>query len=232
MLPWTLLLPGFLRFLCRRSPRAAAKRPPALGFFGLAALWSLVFFSAAGCKRAVYILPALPPVALALGCYLNALIVANSPRRSWARLCRRGSRLAYRAAVLALLLGTGAGLLASYHHLIRPTTGYALAGASLAGAAVAVWFRQRISWPVCAAATFAVLLAGVQFLQPAYNRQYSLRDCLHDAPQTAALPVVCYPQGWDSVKFYLPKADVRVYGPDQRRGFCETFALGRARCCW
>ena len=134
MLPWTLLLPGFVRFLCRRSPRAAAKRPPALGFFGLAALWSMAFFSAAGCKRAVYILPALPPIALLLGCYLSALIAAGSPRRSWARLCRRGSRLAYRAALLALLLGAGAGLLAPYHHLIRPATGYALAGASLAGA--------------------------------------------------------------------------------------------------
>ncbi len=53
-------------------------------------------------------------------------------------------------------------------------------------------------------------------LQPAYNRQYSLRDCLHDAPQTASLPVICYPQRWDSVSFYLPRADVHVYGLDQR----------------
>jgi len=29
----------------------------------LAALWSLLFFSASGCKRAVYIVPAMPPLA-------------------------------------------------------------------------------------------------------------------------------------------------------------------------
>jgi hypothetical protein len=29
--------------------------------------------------------------------------------------------------------------------------------------------------------------------------------------------VVCYPQRWDSVSFYLPHADVRVYTREQRR---------------
>ncbi len=61
MLPWTLLLPGLLRH-----------RTPALGFVLLSAGWGLLFFSLSGCKRAVYILPALPPLALALGCYLDA----------------------------------------------------------------------------------------------------------------------------------------------------------------
>ena len=55
----TLLLPGLLRSLFRHSRRAAARRPPALGFFLLSGLWGLLFFSLAGCKRAVYILPVL-----------------------------------------------------------------------------------------------------------------------------------------------------------------------------
>jgi hypothetical protein len=38
----------------------------------LAGLGCLLFFSASGCKRPSYILPAMPPLALALGCYIDA----------------------------------------------------------------------------------------------------------------------------------------------------------------
>src|SRR5207253_338054 len=63
-LPWSLLLPPLVAFLGRRSVRTAARRPAALGFFLLAAVWCLVFFSLSGSKRPGYILPALPPLAL------------------------------------------------------------------------------------------------------------------------------------------------------------------------
>lgn len=69
MLPWTLLLPGLAAWL---SSHPREKRPAALGFFLLAFAWSLSFYSLAGCKRAYYILPAMPPLALAIGCYLDA----------------------------------------------------------------------------------------------------------------------------------------------------------------
>ncbi len=216
MLPWSLLLPGFAVFLARRSARAAARRPAALGFFLLAAGWSLVFFSAAGCKRAVYILPTLPPLALALGCYLNALVPLGAIRESWRRLWRRGSQPAYRLTVVVLVMGAGLAVVASGHHLIRPTTAYGLAAGAIAAAALVVAFHRRVSWPVCGAATFAVLLAAVLVLQAAYNRQYSLRDCLRDVPRTAPLSVVCYPQQWESVSFYLPRADVHAYGLQER----------------
>jgi 4-amino-4-deoxy-L-arabinose transferase-like glycosyltransferase len=221
MMPWTLMLPGFLVFLARRSVRSAARRPPALGFFLLAAGWSLTFFSAAGCKRPVYVLPVLPPLALALGCYLNALIPTGGLRQSGAFLWRRGSRLAYGAAVLVLALGGGAALLAGGHHLIKPAAAYALCGGAFAAAALLTALHRRVSWPVCGGATFAVLLAGVLVLQPAYNRQYSLRNCLRDVPAGQALSVVCYPQRWDSVSFYLPRADVRSYSAGQRDQLLE-----------
>ena len=96
MLPWSLLLPGFLRFLFRRSRRSAARRQPALGFFVLAALWSMLFFSASGCKRAVYIVPALPPIALALGCYLAVLVPRRSLRESVAAVASRPAPLTTR----------------------------------------------------------------------------------------------------------------------------------------
>jgi 4-amino-4-deoxy-L-arabinose transferase-like glycosyltransferase len=222
MLPWSLLLPGFLRFLFRRSRRSSARRQPALGFVVLAALWSLLFFSASGCKRAVYIVPALPPLALAMGCYLGALVPRRSLRESWAVVWIRGARTAYRAAFFMLTLGAAGALLAGGYHLIKPTAAFALSGGAVAASALLVVFRRKASWPVCAGATFAVLFAAVFVLQPAYNRQYSLRDCLRDIPQTPALPVVCYPQRWDSVSFYLPRADVRAYSTDQRAQLLET----------
>jgi 4-amino-4-deoxy-L-arabinose transferase-like glycosyltransferase len=69
MLPWTLLLPGLVKYLAGRG----ASRPGALGVFLLAGLWALTFFSASVCKRPSYILPAMPPLALALGYYVDAV---------------------------------------------------------------------------------------------------------------------------------------------------------------
>ncbi len=222
MLPWSLLLPGFMRFLFRRSRRSATRRQPALGFIMLAAVWSLLFFSASGCKRPVYIVPALPPLALALGCYLGALVPSRSLRESWVAVCSRSASMAYRAAFFMLTLGATAALLAGGYHLIKPGAAFALSGGAVAAAALLVVFRRKASWPVCAGATFAVLFAGVFVIQPAYNRQYSLRDCLRDIPQTRALSVVCYPQRWDSVSFYLPQADIRSYGIKERAQLLAT----------
>ena len=58
MLPWALLLPGARRKMC--------------SFPLLCACWGLLFFSLSGCKRTVYILPVMPPLALGLGCHLDA----------------------------------------------------------------------------------------------------------------------------------------------------------------
>ncbi|HEY7156620.1 MAG TPA: glycosyltransferase [Gemmataceae bacterium] len=202
MLPWTLLLPGFARYLGRRSLRAAQRRPAALGFFLLAALWCLLFFSVSGCKRPAYILPAMPLLALALGCYLNIFVP-------------RGSRMAQRATLLVLLLSLGVLAVAGFKQMIAPGLALFLEVLTLA---VLGWFAaRRVSWGVCVAVTFATLALGVFYLQPAYNRQFALRDQL---PSEAALtargaPVVCYPQRWDSVSFYLPHADVLVYTREQ-----------------
>lgn len=76
MLPWTLLLPG----LIRRQLRRGGANP---GFFLLAAGWGLLFFSLSGCKRAVYVLPVLPPLALALGCHLDRLLRCRNARFTW-----------------------------------------------------------------------------------------------------------------------------------------------------
>ncbi|HYV35891.1 MAG TPA: glycosyltransferase family 39 protein [Gemmataceae bacterium] len=77
-LPWSLLLIPLARWLLRRARVAAATRPPALGFALVALGWCVLFFSLSGCKRAVYILPALPWLAACLGCCFS-----QAPWRGW-----------------------------------------------------------------------------------------------------------------------------------------------------
>jgi dolichol-phosphate mannosyltransferase len=220
MLPWSLLLPGFLRYLGRRPLRAARRRPAALGFFLLSSLVCLLFFSASGCKRPAYILPAMPPLALALGCYVNLLVPRVRAWRNgdWLMLWQWRSRLARSATLLVLTASLGIVVLAGFKHLLKPSTILLLEMLALAGLG---WFAvRRVSWGVCAAVTFTVLVLGVYHLQPAYNRQFALRGQLRahaDLAKMANLTVVCYPQRWDSVRFYLPRADVRVYTRQQRQ---------------
>ncbi|HXG11479.1 MAG TPA: glycosyltransferase [Gemmataceae bacterium] len=223
MLPWTLLLPGLIRFLGRRPARAAARRPAALGFFLLASLWCLLFFSAAECKRALYILPAMPTLALALGCYLDA----GLPRERFGAvglvLWRRGSRLAHTATLGVLAVGIGGSLLAVGLGLWRPIIGIGLAGTAAVVLAAAARFGPRHrpvrSWAACGAVTFVLLLLAIHQLLPAYARRFSLRGHVRPHAELCADPAVvvaCYPRRWDSVSFYLGRSDVRVYTADQR----------------
>jgi 4-amino-4-deoxy-L-arabinose transferase-like glycosyltransferase len=230
MLPWTLLLPGFLRFLCRRSLRAAQRRPAALGFFLMSSLLCILFFSASGCKRPAYILPALPTLALALGCYLHLLVPRVRTPPSIPPRARGGiegglrllwrwrSRAAGLSALLVLGLAAVILALAGFKNLLP--SGTVLILETLAVCGLAILCKRRLSWGACAAITFVVLLFGVYFLQPAYNRQFALREQLNADAIPAGmegLPIACYPQRWDSVSFYLPHADVRVYTREQRR---------------
>jgi dolichol-phosphate mannosyltransferase len=217
LLPWTVLVPGLVRFLARRSWRCAIRRPAGLGLALLAVGWCLALYLAGGCQRVGCILCALlPPLALALGCYLDVLIVRHRSEMvpAWAGLWRRASRLAGQATVAVLLLGLVLATYAGLRQLIRPNVGLLLAAAALT-ALVAVRRRRAVSWGACGLAAFAVVFLSVWYLQPAYNRQFALRGRVRtdtDLAQGAGLSVVCFPQRWDSVRFYLPRADVRVYG--------------------
>ena len=71
LLPASLLALGLLRFLFSGDPRQAGRRCPEWGFTLLAGGWCVLFFSASGCKLPTYVLPAFPPLALALGYYLT-----------------------------------------------------------------------------------------------------------------------------------------------------------------
>jgi dolichol-phosphate mannosyltransferase len=218
MLPWSLLLIPLVGFIGRRSPRAAACRPAALGFFLFAALWGLLFFSAAGCKRAGYVLPVMPPLALALGCYLDAALPRAKVQRARAVLFRYRSQLAYQATLLVLALGVGGGLVTALMGLLAPVAAGLLVGLCGAGFAVVHvrGFPRRAAgtWVACGAATFVLLMVAVSQVLPNYARRFSLRGQVRphaELAQIRRIPVVCYPRRWDSVSYYLRRNDVGVY---------------------
>jgi dolichol-phosphate mannosyltransferase len=211
MLPWSLLLLPLLKFLGRPTLPEATKRPAALGYFLLAGVWSFVFFSLAGSKRAGYILPAMPPLALALGCYVDAIFESEE-------------RLPYRLTLFVLVAGIVGSFLTASAGLLRPGAALVVAAVStllLAGVlARGIGRRPARSWISCGGVTFALLLAGLQFVLPGYARRYSLRAQVRPVAllaQDAEVPVVSYPRGWDSISFYLGREDVRVYTPAERR---------------
>jgi hypothetical protein len=213
LLPWTLLVPGFVKYLVSRSSRAGRRRPASLGFVVLALVCSVAFFSASGCKRPVYLLPAWPPLALALACYLDRRV----GRFGWPALWQSRSRLA--ASIAATAWATGAltaGLAATAGVLpLVLAASLAAAGALLALLSA---LRPSAPWAASIACTFLVLFLGVQTLQPAYNQRFALRSSLHrHAPLVDAgrLPILCYPQRWDSVTFYLPGAWVMSFARGQ-----------------
>lgn len=67
LLPGTLLLYAYSRYLLTGDPERADTRSPAQGFFLLSGLWCCFFFSISGCKLPTYVLPAFPCLCLCLG---------------------------------------------------------------------------------------------------------------------------------------------------------------------
>jgi dolichol-phosphate mannosyltransferase len=223
MLPWTLFLPYLARSLGRRSGVAMARRPASLGFFIITFLWCLVFYSAAGCKRPGYILPAMPPLALSLGWFLDSVLSRRSLRPARVGLMWSLNRLTFRATLLIVAIGLGLSWLAVSASLIKPAAGLLFGAAALTGL-IYLWHRgpgQRVAFSLvgCAATTLALLLVGLHQVLPGYERKFSLRAQVRPRRHQAAdreVPVACYPHRWDSVSFYLGRDDVRVYRAEER----------------
>jgi len=70
LLPSSLLAIGMVRWLFSSNDAARERRCPELGFMLLAGGWCVLFFTLSECKLPTYVLPAFPPLALALGYYL------------------------------------------------------------------------------------------------------------------------------------------------------------------
>jgi 4-amino-4-deoxy-L-arabinose transferase-like glycosyltransferase len=219
MLPWTLLLPGLAWFLAKRrvgrfggslALSGVSSGGVRLRFLIVCSWWCLLFFSLSGCKRAFYILPAMPPLALALGGYLDALVPVGS-------LWQLRSRPAYWLWLCTWLTGLGAIITASISGLLTAGNGTALAAlALLAGGGLLVWHgRQRqATWGLCFITAFLLMLVLMQQLVPSYARRFALRGLVRRHVATE-LPVFCYPRRWDSIGYYLQRSDVRAFTPEQ-----------------
>lgn len=70
LLPILLFAWPLGRFSMTTQDEVARLRCPGMGFLLLAGVWCVFFFSLAGCKLPTYILPAFPPLCLALGCFV------------------------------------------------------------------------------------------------------------------------------------------------------------------
>jgi 4-amino-4-deoxy-L-arabinose transferase-like glycosyltransferase len=84
LLPATLLLPRFVRWLMSGDADAAQARTSALGFCLLAGGWCVLFFTLSGSKLPTYILPAFAPLALALGYYWSLKLTRGA---GWVLAC-------------------------------------------------------------------------------------------------------------------------------------------------
>jgi dolichol-phosphate mannosyltransferase len=204
--PWLVLVPLLGWHLARRPRRAAARRPAGLGFALLTFAWMFLFFSLAGSKRPVYLVPLLPPVALALGW----MVARYAPRLS------RGSLPAEWVAVAGLSVGfvlAAAGLLTE---VIRTKVALWMMAGALVGLAAVYARRGRVAWAEAFAVVGLATYLGVVHLLPAYNTQFSVRGDLRRQAR-AGQTLVCYPVRYDSASFYLPGHRVEVFTRGQQR---------------
>ncbi|MFQ3649813.1 MAG: glycosyltransferase [Gemmataceae bacterium] len=204
--PWLLLIPLLLWHLSRRPMRAAARRPAGLGFALLCFTWMLVFFSLAGCKRPVYLVPAMPPVALALG-----WLVAR-----YAPSLLRGSVPAEWVAVSGLSVGLVVVAAGWATQLIRNEVAMWMMAACLLGLTLVFARKGRLAWGETFALMAVACYVAVAQLLPAYHAEFSVRGDLRRYAR-AGQTLVCYPTRFDSTSFYLPNHRVQVFSRGQQR---------------
>ncbi len=210
LLPWTLLFVPLVRLLVRRRWSVALRRPGALGFALVAFAWGLLFFSVAGSKRPVYLVPVLPPLALALGCYLDIALPRQRFGRAWDWLVRHRSTLAWRSAAVGLTAGLIGGGVALTAAIGEPERAGLLAIGSGLGLFALARGERKARWLTAGGVTLIVLWAATHDLLPAYAERFSLK---HAARTTLGSPtaVYCYPQPYDAVSFYMQRDDVRSF---------------------
>jgi dolichol-phosphate mannosyltransferase len=204
-LPGSFLTVPYLRFLASRCPTVRPLRTRPLSFLLLWAGWCILFFSLSRGKLPLYLLPALPALALLVGAYLDLVIFRGAVGAvfRWARtllpLVAAGT-----LAVGWLILGVGFWQTGA----LGGATLLAEAGACVLGlTAVIVWRRMlsiKAAWAVCATVMAALLFDGGQHLLPALaeqrfplQRPRAVAALLRDGPAA----VISHGQQWGSLSF-------------------------------
>ena len=205
-LPLSLLLPWALPAWWRRLKRRDARFLLPLGW----AVLVLLFFSLSPGKRDVYILPALPMVALALAPLLPAL------------LRRRGVRIAV-FALTVLLAGTlaTASALAIHRHpawalkieqSLDPRIWWMLLAIGVAGLAIAALTRVRrapLGWLLFAGVLWSVY--GV-WGYPLLNGDRSARDVMVEARAIAGPQATIGLLAWKEQNLLMARGPVAEFG--------------------
>jgi len=205
-LPLSLLLPWALPAWWRRLKRRDARFLLPLGW----AVLVLLFFSLSPGKRDVYILPALPMVALALAPLLPGL------------LRRRGVRIAV-FALTVLLAGTlaAASALAIHRHpawalkieqSLEPRIWWMLLAIGVAGLAIAALTRVRrapLGWLLFAGVLWSVY--GV-WGYPLLNGDRSARDVMVEARAIAGPQATIGLLAWKEQNLLMAQGPVTEFG--------------------
>ena len=158
----------------------------------VAAGWCLLFFSLSGSKRVGYILPAFPPLAVALGIYLDRLLAAGE--QGVPRLAR------WILPVTMCMLPLGSAGLAAFGYWGWEWV--ALVSIAMVALGVILYRQARPFTTQLAVAAGLMMLAeiaGIGWFLPAYAERFSLREAIKSTEGEA---VFCVGRRWDSIEFY------------------------------
>jgi dolichol-phosphate mannosyltransferase len=216
-LPWSFLLVPFARFVCTRSPEARALRSRSMGFFVLWACWCIFFFSMSSGKLPPYMLPALPALALLIGCYLDHVLFHTS----CAGLLQQARRVVPRQAVAVVsLVAVVASIGAWRMQLMSPATALLHTGLACAGVVGAIvwgrWLPVKAAWLLCGVLGAVTIFEVAHELVPAWSKRRSPMTRYGEIAQRVRdhpMPVACYAAEWGSIPFYLGRDDLIINQP-------------------
>lgn len=220
-LPWSLLLASTARFLLSRRCPTGLKRDQSLGFLLLWSAWCLGFFSLSSGKLPYYILSCIPPLALAMGYYLEHVArvfseVLIDRQAALIRFQRGAVAVACGGAVIGVVLWVG-GLL-SLAAAVAATGVWALA--ARVAQTLPHWNSARAGWTyICALAFLSIAeithcgVAGWQHYRSVLPQEPSLLAQLRDHRNQ----VVCVGADWGSVPFMLQRNDVEFVPASELR---------------
>ena len=222
LLPWSLVLIPFVLSLLRK-PSSNPSRSPAQGFFALALLWFVLFFSCSGCKRDIYLLPGLPLFAVVVGCQLRTFFAWETKRTfglEWLLPTDR-KKLAWLGFIGLIYVGLNfcwIPVVVGFWNVWQAT--WLTIIFSIVATIALVTARRRnpgILWGWNGVILILLCWCAVGLLLPNYNRRFSMRGSVARFRDTCAdenLLIAAYPRRWDALDFYLDR-EVALYPPDK-----------------
>jgi dolichol-phosphate mannosyltransferase len=214
-LPWSLLLIPMAAFLVQRSEAMRRQRPRGLGFLVLWAGWCIGFFTLSSGKLPTYVLPAVAPIALLLGVYLDRVLFSNAnlplagfarrfvPRYGAATVCWTG-----------LVVGIGLPLL-GLADLRSALPMIGLWAICLFGLGIVWWrIRPRAAYATCGAFVAIAVACAAHGLLPMWAEHRTMFADMSQVDRSLAdpsIPVGCWGNEWGAVPFYLRRNDVQNF---------------------